>query len=293
MTTAQLPAIPAPHCVASPGVLEHVGHLIEQEGEEWVNLGLVAQIAGGCGDPDGIFRDAERRGIELASPSGSGWHSCRVRDLPALVGESLARSVAAAQRRHGIEFVAASVGLQYCPGVSPGELVGLAERRRVLVNRSSGGNPRMSRSGLVALGRLLVRERAASPVLGELERRRLERLGEPLGDDDDWFPGAEAMPLLRRAMRTYASPGADAIDQSDRDKPRENPDWELVHRAGMLGIRWARERAGKWAAGRVRLWGFDSYRLAGIVLPGMNIDRYEELLAQAYRDETGREPPAA
>jgi hypothetical protein len=268
-------------------VLPAVGHPIELEEEIWINLGSVA-MGIHCCDPDALIRKVEGLSLELAQATGAGWPSIRRRDLPALVGEPAARGIAANQGRFGVEFVSGNAAGHQLPiPTESSERMALAERRGVMVDRTGGSGARASRSGLVTLRRILERERAAS--------RPSDRPGRDGRDPeeagcDDWVPGERALPLMRRAMKVHPVREI-AIDVTDRNRPREDPDAELVERCGAVGVRWRKSRTGRYSRGRAEVVGFDLYRLLGITLPGMDLGRYAELMHQAYVDEMGREPP--
>lgn len=222
--------------------------------DKFISLGTLANMLGGC--PEKLESLCRQRGLEVDS-SGKGWPAMRVEDLDTLLGPARGRSI-----RYGLkpEMCRASAAYHIL-NIAQGEVVALAERRGVLVDRSPS-TPELSRSGVIVLARILQAEREF-PIL-----------------DSDWIRGEMVAPRLRSAMNTHVV--TDHVDVSDVNAPKIDPDAELVTRCSWMGIRFRKEKTGKFTYGRVQVVGFDLYRLLGIELPTMNIEAYREMTAAAF-----------
>ena len=248
-----------------------IGHPPEIPDTEWISLAPIANTFGG--HPEYYERQAEKLGIELES-RGRGWPYVRARDLDAFIGPDKARSF---RRSAGPEWVRATIAAGLV-GVADNEVIALAERRGVTVNRSFGA-PMISRGGAIVLARILDREQSY-PV-----------------DDGDWIRADVALPFIRKAQGTLVSGwGQDDIDLTDPDEPRFSDETarELACRCRWMGIRYRRPKLDRFRRGALAVCGFDLFRLLDISsLPGQDLDAYRAAMAAAYEGVMGKPLPAS
>jgi hypothetical protein len=223
--------------------------------DNWVGLQVVVAYLG-CDRPL-LERQVEQLGIPPDRTA-----SIRRGDLARLVGPVAARTITHFIDTFGPEAVGVD-GAASLLKVDSRHVLGLVQRRGVLVGRSSGESV-MGRSGVVSLARILERERAF-PIL-----------------EDDFLPVPEEIPQPRRARHL-------AFLRSVRSRPPVGDSTEPERYRG-IGIRCREGAGGRSVPGRVQWVGFDLYRLLGLERPGMRLEAYCQMMDRAFAEETGMGP---
>jgi hypothetical protein len=245
---------------------------------ENLNLISLATVAMATNShPDGLENRALRLGIELVSVS-RGWSYVWPHDLDALVGAQVAASILRGRKPELIK----TQDLSGILGCGPLEAARLCELRGVAVVRA-GAYPVASRAGAVVLSRILAAERSL-PI-----------------EAADWVDGRIALPQMRSKMNTQINGDLARLDReidlSNPDAPREGWPWEneLHWRCVVTGVRWKRVAKGRErrAAGPLSVPGFDLYRLLGIELATMDVERFRDWMAEATESVLGSLCPAS
>jgi hypothetical protein len=205
-------------------------------------------------DPHSLGERARSLGLDVVPSVGAAGIAVRVADL----GRLLSPAELEAIRPDLGELEAEAIGLQTARNLTglkslrDRDLVELLARRGVAVDRTSG-RPEVSMSQVIWFSRILAAERR-------------HRNGE-----SDLHPASVALPLLRRAMS--AGPGDDDMD----------PDAELEWYSERLDIRGDTRPVDNGYRTRSvpTAGGWDLFRLAGILVPGADVEGYRRRLSEA------------